>query len=154
MREYIYFLHTLDPGRFRIERIAERYGFRGVTVSKIIKEFSLLYYIKRNKLCNIEDKRIDLAEQRLQIKEASYRDNVGYIHTSNEQEDHELEYKGDKDTVDWLYRQSVIAESMSSFPYPSTRKPFPKRVEVDLTVKNEKHVKVINWIDPTDKVII
>uniref|UniRef100_A0A3B0MUE0 Uncharacterized protein n=1 Tax=Theileria annulata TaxID=5874 RepID=A0A3B0MUE0_THEAN len=87
----------------------------------IIKEFSLLHYIKRNKLCNVEDKRIDLPEQRLQIKEASYRDNVGYIHTSNEQEDHELEYKGDKDTADWVYRQSVIAESMNSFPYPSTR---------------------------------
>ncbi|UKK01461.2 hypothetical protein MACK_002275 [Theileria orientalis] len=154
MREYIYFLHTLDPARFRIERIGERYGFKSSTVSKIIKEFSLLHYINKNKLCKIEDKRIDLSEQRLQIKEAAYRDNVGYIQRSNEQEDSELEYKGDKDTVDWLYRQSVIAESMSAFPYPSTRKPMPKRVDVDLTVKNDKNVKVINWIDPTDKVII
>ncbi|UKJ89099.2 hypothetical protein MACJ_002345 [Theileria orientalis] len=154
MREYIYFIHTLDPARFRIERIGERYGFKSSTVSKIIKEFSLLHYINKNKLCKIEDKRIDLSEQRLQIKEAAYRDNVGYIQRSNEQEDSELEYKGDKDTVDWLYRQSVIAESMSAFPYPSTRKPMPKRVDVDLTVKNDKNVKVINWIDPTDKVVI
>nr|PVC54173.1 hypothetical protein MACL_00003264 [Theileria orientalis] len=148
MREYIYFIHTLDPGRFRVERIGERYGYDSRVIVTNTSDS------KAPQLCKIEDKRIDLGEQRLQIKEAAYRDNVGYIQRSNEQEDSELEYKGDKDTVDWLYRQSVIAESMSAFPYPSTRKPMPKRVDVDLTVKNDKNVKVINWIDPTDKVII
>lgn len=29
----------------------------------------------------------------------------------------------------------------------------PKRVDVDLTVKHTKHVKIVNWIDPTDKVV-
>ncbi|EKX72508.1 conserved hypothetical protein [Theileria equi strain WA] len=153
MREYMHFLHNLDPARFTIRRIGERYGFKDSTVVKVVKEFSLIKFIKYNRLCKLEDKRISLAESVLQAKEASYSATKGYIHVGNEVEDEEHDFKGDKDSVDWVYRQSIQVESLSAFPLASTRDPMPKRVDVDMTVSNTKNVKVINWIDPTDKVV-
>ncbi|ORM41087.1 uncharacterized protein BXIN_0326 [Babesia sp. Xinjiang] len=153
MREYIYFLHTLDPGRFTIRRIAERYGFKESTVQRVVKEFSLLNFILYNRLCDPKDRRITLEEARLQLKEQAYRDHIGYIHTANEEEDEEHEFQGFESTADWIYRQSIQVEGLSAFALPSTRDPMPKRVDVDLTVKHTKHVKVINWIDPSDKVV-
>ncbi|GBE61241.1 hypothetical protein, conserved [Babesia ovata] len=153
MREYMFFLHNLDPGRFTISRIAERYGFKENTVREVVKEFSLLNFILYNKLCDPKDKRITLEEARLQLKEQAYRDNIGYIHVSDEADQEEHEFQGFESTADWVYRQSVQVEGLSAFPLPSTRDPMPKRVDVDVTVKHTKNVKVINWIDPSDKVV-
>nr|BAN65683.1 hypothetical protein [Babesia bovis] len=153
MREYIFFLHNLDPRRFTGRRISERYGFKESTILKVIKEFSLLNFILHNRLCNPHDRRITLEEARLQLKEQAFRDNLGYIHVSDEVDQEEHSFKGFEDTADWIYRQSVQVEGLSAFPLPSTRDPMPKRVDVDLTVKHSKHLKVINWIDPSDKVV-
>ncbi|CDR95592.1 hypothetical protein, conserved [Babesia bigemina] len=165
MREYMFFLHNLDPGRFTIPRIAERYGFKESTVREVVREFSLLNFILYNKLCDPRDKRITLEEARLQLKEQAYRDNIGkllrqihntqpgYVHVSDEADEEENEFQGFGSTADWVYRQSVQVEGLSAFPLPSTRDPMPKRVDVDLTVKHTKNVKVINWIDPSDKVV-
>eukprot|EP00371_Babesia_bovis_P000329 XP_001608976.1 hypothetical protein [Babesia bovis T2Bo] len=141
------------PRRFTVRRISERYGFKESTILKVIKEFSLLNFILHNRLCNPHDRRITLEEARLQLKEQAFRDNLGYIHVSDEVDQEEHSFKGFEDTADWIYRQSVQVEGLSAFPLPSTRDPMPKRVDVDLTVKHSKHLKVINWIDPSDKVV-
>ncbi|GIX64009.1 uncharacterized protein BcabD6B2_34440 [Babesia caballi] len=166
MREYMFFLHSLDPARFTLRRIAERYGFKESTVRQVVREFSLLDFILYNRLCDPKDRRITLEEARLQLKEQAYRDHIGYIHVADEADQEEHEFQGAllfcpsverpagfESTADWVYRQSVQVEGLSAFSVPSTRNPMPKRVDVDLTVKNTKHVKVINWIDPSDKVV-
>lgn len=153
MREYIFFLSSLDPSRFTVRRISERYGFKEATIREVIREFSLLNFILYNRLCDPKDRRITLEEARMQLKEQAYRDHIGYLHVSDEADDEECDFQGNESTADWVYRQSIQVEGLSAFPLPSTRDPMPKRVDVDLTVKNTKHVKVINWIDPTDKVV-
>ncbi|KAK1443073.1 hypothetical protein BgAZ_305910 [Babesia gibsoni] len=153
MREYIFFLHSLDPARFTVRRISERYGFKESTITEVIREFGLLNFILYNRLCDPKDRRITLEEARMQLKEQAYKDHIGYLHVSDEADEEEHEFQGNESTADWVYRQSIQVEGLSAFPLPSTRDPMPKRVDVDLTVKNSKHVKVINWIDPTDKVV-
>jgi hypothetical protein len=54
--------------------------------------------------------------------------------------------------TDWVRLQNIQVEMMSAFPLPAKRNPMPKRVDVDLVVANDKQFKVINWIDPHDKV--
>lgn len=39
------------------------------------------------------------------------------------------------------------------FFFSLVRDALPKRVDVDLTVRNTRKMKIINWIDPTDKVV-
>merc|ERR1712217_972117 len=41
LREYIYFLHNLDPARFTIMRIAQRYRMRTKTVRMVLKEWGV-----------------------------------------------------------------------------------------------------------------
>lgn len=153
MREYIFFLNSLDPARFTVPRISERYGFKESTIREVIREFSLLNFILYNRLCDPRDKRITLEEVRMQLKEQAYRDHIGYIQVANEEDEEEHDFQTNESTADWVYRQSVQVEGLSAFPLPSTRDPMPKRVDVDLTVKHTKHVKIVNWIDPTDKVV-
>lgn len=96
----------------------------------------------------------------MRTKQNVYADRIGgslcYLGLSHTGDDKDLEdtgFKGFKSTFDWMYLQQVQVEAMTAYPLPSTRSPVPKRVDVDLTVANNKNVKVINWIDPTDKVI-
>ena len=54
--------------------------------------------------------------------------------------------------TDWVRLQNIEVEMMSAFPLPAKRNPMPKRVDVDMVVGNSDEFKVINWIDPHDKV--
>ncbi|KAK2197466.1 hypothetical protein BdWA1_000466 [Babesia duncani] len=130
MRSYIHALRQIDPARFTLDRIAERYGFKTSTVAAIERRVSLEMFVRRNRLCNVKDMRITLANARLDVKEESYRDLVGtfefflnilgYILTGDER-GLDDDFQGDKMAQDWVQLQSIKVESLSAFPLPSTR---------------------------------
>merc|ERR1712224_599745 len=88
-------------------------------------------------------------------RNTEYAKAVGYAQLGDEDLDAESdeEFRGADGTFDWVRQQAIEVEMMSAFPMAAKRDPFPKRVDVDLTVRNTEKVKVINWIDPTDKVV-
>ncbi|SJK85943.1 conserved Plasmodium protein, unknown function [Babesia microti strain RI] len=153
VKEYIYFLHSLDPGRFTISRLAERFSLKARTIEWIVRQESLAFFLRVSKLSDFNDLRITLKEYRMRTKQNVYADRIGLSHTGDDKDLEDTGFKGFKSTFDWMYLQQVQVEAMTAYPLPSTRSPVPKRVDVDLTVANNKNVKVINWIDPTDKVI-
>ena len=61
------------------------------------------------------------------------------------------EFKGHRNTTDWIRRQSVEVEQMSAYPLGQNRNPMPKRVDIDVVVRQTKGRKIMNWIDPEDK---
>lgn len=158
LREYIHFLHNLDPARFTTARIAERYRLRQKTVHKVVKEWSANHYITNSGLTKLRDKQVTREAVILQKKEEQYAKWVGWDQLGDgedpETDDEGIgEYRGWRATNDWVRRQNVEVESMSAFPMMEKRDPMPKRVDADLVVDTTQHHKVINWIDPTDKVV-
>jgi hypothetical protein len=156
LREYIHFLHALDPARFTIRKIGERYGLKERTVKKVIREFGTAHYLRRVGLVSTTaEKQITREQAVLNRKEREYAKAVGYDQLGDEDLDSESdeEFHGAAETSDWIRQQTIEVEMMSAFPMMAKRDPFPKRVDVDLTVRNTDKVKVISWIDPTDKVI-
>jgi len=158
LREYIHFLHDLDPARFTVTRIAQRYRLRERTVAKVLQEWSVNRYLTRSGLTKLRDKQVTREAEMLAKKEQHYSKWVGWDQLGDEDEpesdDEELgEYKGWRATNDWVRRQNVEVEMMSAFPMMEKRDPMPKRVDVDLVVDSRQHHKIVNWIDPTDKVV-
>lgn len=159
LREYIHFLHNLDPARFTVERIAERYRLRTKTVKKVIQEWGTNRFLLGSGLVQrLRDKQMTREAVVLNAKEQQYGKWVGFDQMGDEDDqesDDELvgEFRGWRSTSDWLRRQTVEVEMMSAFPMMEKREPMPKRVDVDLVVENSREHKIINWIDPNDKVV-
>mmetsp|Transcript_24988 Transcript_24988/g.77712 ORF Transcript_24988/g.77712 Transcript_24988/m.77712 type:complete len:348 (-) Transcript_24988:43-1086(-) len=158
LREYIHFLHDLDPVRFTITRIAQRYRLREKTVAKVVQEWGANRYLTRSGLTKLREKQVTREAETLRKKEQHYAKWVGYDQLGDEDDpesdDEALgEYKGWRAGNDWIRRQNVEVEMMSAFPMMEKRDPMPKRVDIDLTVDSRQHHKIINWIDPTDKVV-
>ncbi|KAL8440261.1 hypothetical protein Efla_004957 [Eimeria flavescens] len=155
LRELIFCLAQMDPRRFGVADLAMRYGLREKTVHKIIREFSLQEFLRKHELATPATRRISRAEAVLNMKEIIFKQKLGYEQTGTEEIDRqeENEFEGWKSTFDWVTRQHIEVETMSAFPLPAKRDPVPKRVDVDLTVKNTRDLKVISWIDPNEKVV-
>jgi len=157
LREYIHFLHNLDPARFTFARIAERYRLREKTVRKVAKEWAKNSYLTRTGLTRLQGKQKTREDVVLESKERMYSKWVGWDQLGDqddpETDDEALgEFKGWRSTQDWVRRQGVEVEMMSAFPMMEKRDPMPKRVDVDMVVDNTRQHKIINWIDPNDKV--
>jgi len=157
-REYIWFLHNLDPARFTISRIAKRYRLREKTVAKVVQEWATNQYLTRSGLTKLKEKQQTREAEVLRKKEEAYAKWVGWDQLGDEDDpesdDEALgESKGWRSTSDWVRRQSVEVEMMSAFPMMEKRDPMPKRVDVDMVVDSRRGHKIINWIDPTDKVV-
>lgn len=155
LREYIHFLHRLDPARFSISRIAERYRLRTKTVEKIVQEWSANSWMTRSGLTTLNTKQATKESVVLDKKEAMYAKWVGYDQLGDEEDpqtdDEEIgEFKGWRPTSDWVRKQTIEVEMMSAFPMMEKRSPMPKKVDVDMTLHESRSHKVINWIDPTD----
>eukprot|EP00933_Yihiella_yeosuensis_P031452 TRINITY_DN25012_c0_g1_i1.p1 TRINITY_DN25012_c0_g1~~TRINITY_DN25012_c0_g1_i1.p1 ORF type:complete len:355 (+),score=40.43 TRINITY_DN25012_c0_g1_i1:89-1066(+) len=158
LREYIFFLHNLDPARFTISKISQRYRLREKTVAKVVQEFGANRYLTRTGLTRLSSKRITREESILSAKEQNYAKWVGWDQLGDEDDpesdDEALgEYKGWRSTSDWVRRQTVEVEMMSAFPMMEKRDPMPKRVDVDMVIDSRKNHKIINWLDPSDKVV-
>lgn len=157
-REYIWFLNNLDPARFTISRIAKRYRLREKTVAKVVEEWATNQYLTRSGLTRLRDKQQTREAVVLAKKEQAYAKWVGWDQLGDEDDpesdDEALgESKGWRSTSDWVRRQTVEVEMMSAFPMMEKRDPMPKRVDVDMVVDSRRGHKIINWIDPTDKVV-
>lgn len=158
LREYIHFLAKLDPARFTYERIAERYRLKVGTVRMIVKEWAANEFLTRSCVQRLREKQTTKEAVVLDAKEKEYAKWVGYDQIGDaddpDTDDEELgTYKGWRSTFDWVQRQQVEVEMMSAFPMSEKRDPMPKRVDVDMVVENRRYTKVINWIDPLDKVV-
>lgn len=157
-REYIWFLNNLDPARFTVRRIAQRYRLREKTVKKVVQEWARNEYLTRSGLTRLGDQQQTREAMVLAKKEQAYAKWVGWDQMGDEDDpesdDEALgESKGWRSTSDWVRRQSVEVEMMSAFPMMDKRDPMPKRVDVDMVVDSRKKHKIINWIDPMDKVV-
>mmetsp|Transcript_20804 Transcript_20804/g.61981 ORF Transcript_20804/g.61981 Transcript_20804/m.61981 type:complete len:339 (-) Transcript_20804:68-1084(-) len=157
LREYIHFLHSVDPARFTISRIASRYRLREKTVMAVVREWGVTRYLSRSGLTKHRDRQSTKEAEVLKAKERAYAKWVGWDQLGDEDDpesDDETigDFKGWRSTNDWVRRQNVEVEMMSAFPMMEKRDPMPKRVDVDLVVESRQHHKIINWIDPTDKV--
>mmetsp|Transcript_16384 Transcript_16384/g.38805 ORF Transcript_16384/g.38805 Transcript_16384/m.38805 type:complete len:309 (+) Transcript_16384:79-1005(+) len=158
LREYIFFLHNLDPARFSVGRIAQRYRMREKTVAKVVQEWGTNRYLTRTGLTKLKDKQQTREAVVLAKKEQQYAKWVGWDQLGDEDDsetDDEAigDTKGWRSTSDWVRRQTVEVEMMSAFPMMEKRDPVPKRVDVDMVVDSRQNYKIINWIDPTDKVV-
>lgn len=158
LREYIHFLASLDSARFTVERIAQRYRLRRRTVAQVVQEWGVNRYLTRSGLTRLRDRQQTKESVILAKKEEQYRKWVGWDQLGDEddsQSDDETlgDFKGWRSTNDWVRRQNVEVEMMSAFPMAEKRNPMPKRVDVDLVIDSKQHHKVINWIDPLDRVV-
>mmetsp|Transcript_3809 Transcript_3809/g.7946 ORF Transcript_3809/g.7946 Transcript_3809/m.7946 type:complete len:320 (-) Transcript_3809:54-1013(-) len=158
LREYIYFLHNLDPARFSITRIAQRYRMREKTVAKVVQEWGTNHYLTRTGLTKLRKKQQTREAVIMAKKEQEYAKWVGWDQLGDEDDsetDDEAigDTRGWRSTSDWIRKQTVEVEMMSAFPMMEKRDPMPKRVDVDMVVDSRQHFKIINWIDPTDKVV-
>lgn len=158
LREYIFFLHNLDSARFTITRIAERYRMREATVAKVVKEWGVNRYLTRSGLTRLSEKQMSREAVILAKKEEQYAKWVGWDQLGDEDDpdtDDEAigEFKGWRSTSDWVRRQTVEVEMMSAFPMMEKRDPMPRRVDVDMVVDSKQNHKIMNWIDPSDKVV-
>ncbi|SBT87137.1 conserved Plasmodium protein, unknown function [Plasmodium malariae] len=155
LREYIYFLHSFDPFRFSFKKLSERYFFSKSSIKAIYKEESVKRFLQDNELCNDKTKRISKKEAVTKIKELIYSKRIGYKDIGDHEnvKNEEDQFQGYKNTFDQINRQVIQVESISSFPLPHRRDPVPKRVDVDMPVFNSANVKIMNWINPNDRVI-
>ncbi|CRG93310.1 conserved Plasmodium protein, unknown function [Plasmodium gallinaceum] len=155
LREYIYFLHSFDPYRFTFKKLSGRYFFPESTIKLIYKEESVKRFLAENQLCDEKTKRITKKEAILKIKELIYSKKIGYKEIGDYEniKNEDDEFVGYKNTFDQINRQVIQVESISSFPLPDRRDPVPKRVDIDMPVFNSANVKIMNWINPNDKVI-
>lgn len=153
-RNYIYFLNSLDPVRFHPARIAVRYSLREATVRSIIKHVGTKVFLSETGLTTQQLKQSTKELRVADFKERSYARSVGYSIIGDELPgggSDEL-YGSQRKATDWVRLQNIEVEMMSAFPLPAKRNPQPKRVDVDMVVANDSEYKVINWIDPHDKV--
>ena len=153
-RHYIWFLHALDPVRFHPARIAIRYSMRESTVRAVIKHVGTKKFLADSGLTSQQLKQSTKELRVADFKERSYAKAVGYSIVGDELPgggSDEL-YGSQRKATDWVRLQNIEVEMMSAFPLPAKRNPMPKRVDVDLVVGNDSEYKVINWIDPHDKV--
>ncbi|KAF4659764.1 hypothetical protein FOL47_007458 [Perkinsus chesapeaki] len=152
-REYLFFLHSLDPARFTISRISERYGLRERDVRVAIKRYAAGYYLCRTGLTKLKDKQGDRSEKIEMAKEMAFAKHVGYDVVGQQGHDPESddEFEGWRSLKDWVRQQSVEVESMSAFPMPAKREPMPKRVDIDMVVHNDMNeflrLKVDGFLD-------
>ncbi|GAW79121.1 hypothetical protein, conserved [Plasmodium gonderi] len=155
LREYIYFLHSLDPFRFTFKKLSERYFLSQNCIQCIYKEECVKRFLRDNQLCDDKMKRISKKEAVLKIKELIYAKKLGYkdIGDFENIQNEDDQFQGHKNTFDVINRQVIQVESISSFPLPDRRDPVPKRVDVDIPVYNSANVKIMNWVNPNDKVI-
>ncbi|ANQ06041.1 Uncharacterized protein PCOAH_00003130 [Plasmodium coatneyi] len=154
-REYIYFLHSLDPFRFSVKKLSERYFLSQKCIESIYKEESVKRFLRENQLCDEKTKRISKKEAVSKIKELIYAKKLGYkdIGDFENVKNEEDQFQGHKNTFDVINRQVIQVESISAFPLPDRRDPVPKRVDVDIPVGNSANVKIMNWVNPNDKVV-
>ena len=153
-RNYIFFLHALDPVRFTIHRIAMRYSLRDSTVRSIVKHIGTKHFLDQSGLTTDKLKQSTKELRVADYKEKSFAKAVGYSVMGDELPgggSDELQGSQRKAT-DWVRLQNIEVEMMTAFPLPAKRNPMPKRVDVDMVVANSDEYKVINWIDPHDKV--
>eukprot|EP00392_Amoebophrya_sp_AT5.2_P001774 g1779.t1 len=154
-REYLFFLHTWDPTRFTVPRIAERYRLKEQTVRKVVADFGENYFLRTQGISSTRRKQIDRGARIAEKKAQAFAVGVGWDQMGDGEDDvHEAtdDFDGWKSTQDWVRRQNVEVEMMSAFPSRDKRNPLPKRVDVDLVVAHTPAAKIINWIDPHDKV--
>ncbi|CAA9986348.1 conserved Plasmodium protein, unknown function [Plasmodium knowlesi strain H] len=154
-REYIYFLHSMDPFRFSVKKLSERYFLSQKCIESIYKEESVKRFLRENQLCDEDTKRISKKEAVLKIKELIYAKKLGYkdIGDFENVQNEDDQFQGHKNTFDVINRQVIQVESISAFPLPDRRDPVPKRVDVDIPVGNSANVKIMNWVNPNDKVV-
>eukprot|EP00442_Polarella_glacialis_P005387 CAMPEP_0115110090 /NCGR_PEP_ID=MMETSP0227-20121206/39161_1 /TAXON_ID=89957 /ORGANISM="Polarella glacialis, Strain CCMP 1383" /LENGTH=303 /DNA_ID=CAMNT_0002509047 /DNA_START=39 /DNA_END=947 /DNA_ORIENTATION=+ len=103
LREYIYFLHNLDPQRFTVSRICQRYRMREKTVAKVVQEWGANLYMTRTGLCRLNNKQTTREAVILGKKEEAYGKWVGWDQLGDdddpETDDEELgEFKGWRST--------------------------------------------------------
>ncbi|KAF8821061.1 hypothetical protein IE077_002500 [Cardiosporidium cionae] len=163
-REFLFFLHSLDPSRFTDSKIGERYGLRPATVKSARQRYSVEKFQNEAELGLNSDRRITKEEATMLMKEKLYASKIepiemillctGYDHAGEEGSARELTgFQGYKSTFDWLHRQAIHVERMSAFPLKEKRDPSPKRVDVDVTVLSDSKRKIMNWIDPKERVV-
>ena len=108
-------------------------------------------------LSTYEDRQITKELKVMDAKEKEYSQAIGYEISPNQDIYNEKEageeFDGWASTSDFARLQSIEVESFSAFPLSPRRNPVPKRVDVDLTVKHTRAARVINWVDPIDKVV-
>jgi len=153
-RNYIFFLHALDPVRFTVHRIAMRYSLRDSTVRSIIKHVGTKYFLDQSGLTSQKLKQSTKELRVADYKEKSHAKAIGYAIMGDELPGGGSdEFQGSqRKATDWVRLQNIEVEMMTAFPLPAKRNPMPKRVDVDMVVANSDEFKVINWIDPHDKV--
>ncbi|CAJ1455208.1 unnamed protein product [Effrenium voratum] len=143
-REYLFFLHDLDPARFTVQRIAQRYRLREKTVAKVLKEWGTNRYLTRSGLTKLHMKQQTREAEVLSEKERAYAKWVGWDQMGDqddpESDDEALggEFKGWRSTSDWVRRQKIEVEMMSAFPMMEKRDPMPKRVDVDMVADTRR----------------
>lgn len=153
-RTYMYFLNSLDPVRFTPQRIAMRYSLRDQTAVSIIKHVGTKHFIDESGVTTQKLKQSTKELRVADFKERAFAKAVGYSIVGDELPgggSDEL-HGSQRKATDWVRLQNIEVEMMSAFPLPARRNPMPKRVDVDLVVGNSPEFKVINWIDPHDKV--
>merc|ERR1711865_442321 len=124
----------------------------------VVREWSSNTYLLRSGLVDkLRNKQTTKDAEILKKKEEMYGRWVGWDQLGDqddpESDDESIgDFKGWRSTNDWARRQAVEVEMMSAFPMMEKRDPMPKRVDVDMTVGHSRGHKIINWIDPSDKV--
>lgn len=159
-RSYIFFLHNADPHRFTVRRVAERYGMKLTTVRAVVATAMRDWWLATRKLVSRSAKiglRIKEKEKVANAKAEIYGELLGYDQMGDEEDlDDDLDvdgFKGHTSTFDPVRLQAIHIEAMSAYPLPQLRDPLFKRVDVDVTVKESKDARVINWINPIEKVV-
>ena len=72
-REYIWFMRTLDPVRFSVERISERYSLKPTTIERIVKEFSWRNWLEQEtQLTNYKKKQLGKDRMVMDRKEREF----------------------------------------------------------------------------------
>eukprot|EP00916_Digyalum_oweni_P026496 GHVL01043535.1.p1 GENE.GHVL01043535.1~~GHVL01043535.1.p1 ORF type:complete len:411 (-),score=30.57 GHVL01043535.1:250-1482(-) len=97
-------------------------------------------------------------EKVLDQKEYFFSKKCGYDQLGDDALDSEEDadpeaFKGYRSTSDWVHKQYIQVESMTAYPLMELKNPVPKRVDVDVTVKQDDTCRIMNWIDPRDKIV-
>ena len=157
LRAYIFYLNDADPGRFTVRRIAERYAIKEYSVLKIIREYKHRKFLESSGLASRNFQQITKEQKVMDAKEKAYAKAVGYEIIGNQdiEDEREMaeEFDGVTSTSDFVRQQSIEVESFSAFPLPEKRNPVLKRVDVDLPVAHTARAKIVNWIDPTERIV-
>jgi hypothetical protein len=151
LRFYVAWLHAKDPGRFSVERLAERYGLKPRTVAKLVRNDEAAG-ISRSARQVTKEQKIALAKEREFAKRVGY-ELLGSQDVEDERNVGEDFAQGISGTSDYVRLQQIEVENFSAFPITNKRNPVPKRVDVDVLLLRDKTKKVVNWVDPNDKLV-